>query len=46
MVMSNLGVQRRGARSSADVQLLKLDEDGQGSRTEYMKVNRNKTDFE
>ena len=31
-------VQRRGGRSSGDVQVLRLDDDGQGSRTEYMKV--------
>ena len=31
-------MQRRGGRSSGDVQVLRLDDDGQGSRTEYMKV--------
>ena len=33
-------VQRRGGRSSGDVQVLRLDDDGQGSRTEYMKVRQ------
>ena len=33
-------MQRRGARSSGDVQVLRLDDDGQGSRTEYMKVRQ------
>ena len=34
-------MQRRGGRSSGDVQVLRLDDDGQGSRTEYMKVITN-----
>lgn len=33
-------MQRRGGRSSGDVQVLRLDDDGQGSRTEYMKVRK------
>ena len=35
---NHCNVQRRGGRSSGDVQVLRLDDDGQGSRTEYMKV--------
>ena len=35
-------MQRRGGRSSGDVQVLRLDDDGQGSRTEYMKVMNTK----
>ena len=33
-----LNPQRRSGKASSDVQILKIDEDLTGSRTEYMKV--------